>query len=42
MRKKAGNGDIAVIDRFAADRLQAREQLNLPVGLGVVFIAGEQ
>ena len=42
MRKIARNRDVAIINRLAADRLQARHKLYLPIGLGIIFIAGQQ
>ena len=42
MGKITRNRDVTIIDRLTADSLEARKKLNLPVGLGVLFIAGEQ
>ena len=42
MRKIAWDRDVAIVDRLAADRLQARHKLYLPIGLGIIFISGQQ
>jgi hypothetical protein len=42
MGKIAGNHDVTVIDRFAASRLQARQQLDIAIGLSVIFTPGVQ
>ena len=42
MRKVARNCDVAIVDRLAASPLQAREQLNIPIGLGVILIARDK
>jgi hypothetical protein len=42
MREIAWDRDIAIVNRLAAHRFKALEQLNFPVGLGVVFIPREQ
>jgi len=42
MRKIAWNRDIAIVNCPAAHRFKTLEQLNFPVGLGVVFIPREQ
>jgi len=40
MRKIAGDGDIAVVDRLATGGLEPREQMGVAIRLGVVFVAG--
>ena len=40
--KVTWNRDVAIVDRLAASRLQARNQLSLSIGLRIVFIAGQQ
>ena len=42
MGKIAGDRDIPVVNYLAAHRFKALDQLNFPVGLGVVFISREQ
>jgi hypothetical protein len=42
MGKIAGNRDVAIVDRIAANCLKAREELSIAVGLSVVFIARDQ
>jgi hypothetical protein len=40
--KVAGNRDVAIVYRMAANRSEAREELNIAVRLSVIFIAGDQ
>ena len=42
MGKITRNRDVAVVDRLTAKCSQARKQLSLPIGLGIIFIAREQ
>jgi hypothetical protein len=42
MRKIAGNRDVPVIQRHTSRGLQALDQVNIAIGLRVVFTAGVQ
>jgi hypothetical protein len=39
MRQITRNGDVTLVDGIASDRAQAREELGVPVRLGVVLVA---
>jgi len=42
MGKIARDRDVPVVERLASDGLQPRQQLNIAIGLSVVFTAGVQ